>query len=135
MKKTSLIIMLLFSVFSTITNAETENIKESFNNKETINITETNKEDQIIKEKENCFKFAYIKIKEFHFLLDEQNKKPDLSFFEKVKKTNLWNNLNKENKKLLAEKLIKWNTADIKEKTKIKSIIAEYYNNLCKNNK
>lgn len=93
------------------------------NNKEELKIKTPVNED-------SCFKDAYEIITQMDLILDKEK---GHTLFEKVKKSSYWNSLNEVNKEKLAKNVIKWTLEGDDKIKEVKSKMAEYYIQKCKN--
>lgn len=84
-------------------------------------------------EVDNCYKDSYYAIKEINKILDKNIEEPNQALFQKIKTSNLWLSLNKENKENFARMIIKWTLQGDEKITEAKGKIANYYLNHCKN--
>lgn len=129
MKKISIILLTMISSFTVLTNA---NMTAQEMHK---NYTEEAKYNHIkssaSKSQEECIKEAYYMITEMEKILNKTDDNSNEALFNKIKTSNLWKSLNRENKEKLAENVIKWTIEGDGKIKKVKKNMANYYMEYC----
>ena len=80
-----------------------------------------------------CYENAYKLTTEINQILDKKISKPEDSLFNKIKTSNLWKSLNKENQEQLAINVMRWTLEGEDKVSSVKLKIASYYLEKCNN--
>lgn len=144
MKKINIVIMTALLSMSTFTNAtnESEYKHTASDLDKTIIQNEKNGNSEVSRtvkpniekkaSREECYKEAYKQITDINKILDNSSVKgPEEALFNKIKSSNLWNSLNKENKEIFAKKIIKWTMEGDAKINEMKTKITKYYIDHC----
>lgn len=129
MKKISIILLTMISSFTVLTNA---NMTPQETNKNHIEEAKYNHiKSSNNKSQETCIKEAYYMITEMEKILNKTDDNSNEALFNKIKTSNLWKSLNRENKEKLAENVIKWTMEGDGKIKKVKKNMANYYMEYC----